>query len=433
MGQFRPGKEMAELRTGTVTFLFTDIEGSTQLLRDLGEDYASVWKQHQLIIREALAAAGGAEVGTEGDSLFAAFSSAPGAVRAAVAAQRGLAAHAWPPGGSVRVRMGLHTGDGVLSGSDYVGMDVHRAARIANAAHGGQLIVSEATRVLIEDSLPAGAHLRDLGKHRLKDILQPEHLYDLVIDGLPAEFPPPRTLEARPNNLPLQLTSFVGREDQIGEIQKLLRQVRLLTLTGPGGTGKTRLALQVAAETVRDYTDGAFFVDLSPVTDPGLVPAVIAGALGVAEVAGVPILETLKRQLQHKELLLVVDNLEQLTAAGRVIEELVSAAPNLKVLITSRIVLSLRGEQEYVVPPLELPDPKSTADLETLRRSKAVQLFTERALAVQPRFRITSENAKAVAELTARLDGLPLAIELAATRVKVLTPQQILARLEGSL
>jgi len=424
---------MAELPTGTVTFLFTDIEGSTQLLRNLGDGYASVWKQHQSIIREALAAAGGAEVGTEGDSFFAAFSSAPGAVRAAVAAQRDLATHAWPAGSTVRVRMGLHTGDGVLSGSDYVGMDVHRAARIASAAHGGQLIVSESTRALIENSLPAGAHLRDLGKHRLKDILQPEHLYDLVIDGLPAEFPPPRTLEARPNNLPLQLTSFVGREDQIAEIQELLRQVRLLTLTGPGGTGKTRLALQVAAETVRDYTDGAFFVDLSPVKDPGLVPAAIARALGVVEVAGVPILDTLKAHLQHKELLLVVDNFEQLVTAGGVVEELVSTAPKLKVLITSRVVLSLRGEQEYVVPPLEPPDPKSTADLETLRRSKAVQLFTERALAVQPRFRITSENAKAVAEITARLDGLPLAIELAATRVKVLTPQQMLPRLQSSL
>jgi len=424
---------MPELPTGTVTFLFTDIEGSTQLLRNLGDGYASVWKQHQLIIREALAAAGGAEVGTEGDSFFAAFSSAPGAVRAAVAAQQGLAAHAWPAGHSVRVRMGLHTGDGVLSGSDYVGMDVHRAARIASAAHGGQLIVSEATRALIEHSLPAGAHLRDLGKHRLKDILQPEHLYDVVIDGLPAEFPPPRTLEARPNNLPLQLTSFVGREDQIDEIRELLGQVRLLTLTGPGGTGKTRLALQVAAETMRDFADGAFFVDLSPVTDPGLVPAVIARALDVAEVAGVPILETLKTHLQHKELLLVVDNLEQLVVAGQVIEELVSAAPKLKVLITSRIVLSIRGEQEYVVPPLEPPDPKSIADLETLSRSDAVRLFTERALAVQPRFRLTSENAQAVAEITARLDGLPLAIELAATRVKVLTPQQMLPRLERSL
>src|SRR5438445_8002750 len=208
---------MAELPTGTVTFLFTDIEGSANLPSVLGTGFASVWKQHQLIIREALAAAGGAEVGTEGDSFFAAFSSAPGAVRAAVAAQRGLAAHAWPAGGVVRVRMGLHTGDGVLSGSDYVGMDVHRAARIASAAHGGQLIVSEATRALIEHSLPAGAQLRDPGKHRVKDILQPEHLYDLVIDGLPADFPPPRTLESRPNNLQLPLTSFVGRQDQLAD------------------------------------------------------------------------------------------------------------------------------------------------------------------------------------------------------------------------
>src|SRR5438445_1646082 len=424
---------MAELPTGTVTFLFTDIEGSTRLLRELGDRYATVLKEHQLIIRQAIANAGGAEVGIEGDSFFAAFSSAPAAVGAAVAAQLGLAAHGWPEGFSVRVRMGLHTGDGVVSGSDYVGMDVHRAARIASAAHGGQVILSDATRALTEQSLPAGARLRDLGNHRLKDIVQPEHLYDLVIDGLPAEFPPPRTLDARPNNLPLQLTSFVGRDDQIAEIRDLLRGVRLLTLTGPGGSGKTRLALQVAAETLRDYADGAFFVDLAPVTDPGLVPAVIARAVGVAEVAGVPILETVKARLHDRELLLVADNFEQLVAAGRVIEEMVSAAPKPKVLITSRVVLSLRGEREYVVPPLEPPDPKSTADLDTLSRSEAVRLFTERALAVQQRFRLTSENAQAVAELTARLDGLPLAIELAATRVKVLTPQQILARLEGSL
>jgi len=424
---------MAELPTGTVTFLFTDIEGSTRLLRELGDRYATVLKEHQLIIRQAIANAGGAEVGIEGDSFFAAFSSAPAAVGAAVAGQLGLAAHGWPEGFSVRVRMGLHTGDGVVSGSDYVGMDVHRAARIASAAHGGQVILSDATRALTEQSLPAGARLRDLGNHRLKDIVQPEHLYDLVIDGLPAEFPPPRSLDARPNNLPLQLTSFVGRDDQIAEIRHLLRGVRLLTLTGPGGTGKTRLALQVAAQTLRDYADGAFFVDLAPVTDPGLVPAVIARAVGVAEVAGVPILETVKARLHDRELLLVADNFEQLVAAGRVIEEMVSAAPKLKVLITSRVVLSLRGEREYVVPPLEPPDPKSTADLDTLSRSEAVRLFTERALAVQQRFRLTSENAQAVAKLTARLDGLPLAIELAATRVKVLTPQQILARLEGSL
>jgi predicted ATPase/class 3 adenylate cyclase len=424
---------MAELPTGTVTFLFTDIEGSTRLLHDLGDRYASVLKQHQLIIRQAIAAASGGEVRTEGDSFFAVFSTAPAALDAAVAAQRGLAAQAWPAGQSVRVRMGVHTGDGVLSGSDYVGMDVHRAARIASAAHGGQLILSEATRALTHRSLPAGTRLRDLGNHRLKDIVQPEHLYDLVIDGLPAEFPPPRTLDARPNNLPQQLTSFVGRDDQMAEIRELLRRVRLLTLTGPGGTGKTRLALQVAAETLRDYPEGAFFVDLSPVTDPGLVSAVIARAVGIAEEAGVPILETVKARLRDKELLLVVDNFEQLMAAGRVIEEIVSAAPKLKVLITSRVVLSLRGEHEYVVPPLGPPKPESISNLDTLSRFEAVRLFTERALAVQPHFRLTNENARAVAEITARLDGLPLAIELAATRIKVLTPQQMLPRLERSL
>src|SRR2546426_6046171 len=377
---------MAELPTGTITFLFTDIEGSTRLLQELGDRYAAVLEEHAAISRRAAAEGGGVQVSTEGDSFFLAFRSPVGAVRAAVAAQRGLATQDWSPEPPVRVRMGLHTGEGVLGGDNYVGIDVNRAARIANAAHGGQVILSDATRGLVEHSLPEGASLRDLGEHRLKDIVHPERLYDLVIEGLPDEFPPPRTLEARPNNLPLQLTSFVGREDQIGEIRDLLPQVRLLTLTGPGGTGKTRLALQVAAETVRDYTDGAFFVDLSPVADPGLVPAVIARALGVAEVAGVPILETLKTHLQHKELLLVIDNFEQLAAAGGGGQELMATAPKRKMLITSRVVLSLRGEHEYGVPPLEPPDPKSIADLETLSRSEAVRLFTERPLAFQPRF-----------------------------------------------
>jgi predicted ATPase/class 3 adenylate cyclase len=424
---------MAELPTGTVTFLFTDIEGSTRLLQELGDRYAVVLGEHAAIVRRAIAEGGGVEVSTEGDSFFVAFSSPVGAVRAAVAAQRGLATHDWPPGAPVRVRMGLHTGEGVLSGDNYVGIDVHRAARIADAAHGGQIILSDATRGLAERSLPEGVSLRDLGEHRLKDIARPERLNHLEIDGLPADFPPPRTLDARPNNLPLQLTSFVGREEQIAEIRLLLGRTRLLTLTGAGGTGKTRLALQVAAAILTEFRDGSFFADLSSVTDPALVPSVVARALGVPEVAGHPILEAVQDHLRDKELLLVIDNFEQVAEASPAIEELLIAAPELKALVTSRVVLSLRGEQEYEVPPFQPPDPKRLPDVLTLGRFEAVQLFTERALAVRPEFRVTEENAPAVAEITVRLDGLPLAIELAATRTKVLTPEQILPRLQKRL
>src|SRR6266540_1118108 len=424
---------MTELPTGTVTFLFTDIEGSTRLLQELGDRYTAILGEHAAIVRRAAAEGGGVQVSTEGDSFFLAFRSPVGAVRAAVAAQRGLATHDWSAGPPVRVRMGLHTGEAVPGGDNYVGIDVNRAARIADAAHGGQVILSEATRGLVERSLPDGASLRDLGEHRLKDIAHPEHLHDLVIESLPSEFPPPRTLDARPNNLPLQLTSFVGREEQIAEIRQLLGRTRLLTLTGAGGTGKTRLALQVAAAILTEYRDGSFFVDLSSVTDPALVLSVTALALGVPEMAGRPILEAVRDHLHDKELLLVVDNFEQVAEAGPAIQELLTASPKLKVLVTSRVVLSLRGEQEYVVPPLEPPDPERLPDVLTLGRFEAVRLFTERALAVRPRFRLTEENAPAVAEITARLDGLPLAIELAATRTKVLTPQQILPRLQKRL
>jgi len=424
---------MTELPTGTVTFLFTDIEGSTRLLQELGDRYAAVRDQHAAIVRRAIATGGGVEVNTQGDSFFVAFPTPVGAVQAAVAAQRGLHAHRWSAGAPLRVRMGLHTGEGVPGGEDYVGIDVNRAARIADAAHGGQVLVSGATRGLVERALPEGISLRDLGEHRLKDIVHPERLHHLVIEGLPAEFPPPRTLDARPNNLPLQLTSFVGREEEMAEVRGLLGRSRLLTLTGAGGTGKTRLALQVAAEILTEFRDGAFFVDLSSVHDHALVPSAVAVALGVPEVPGRSILEAVQDHLRDKDLLLVVDNFEQVAEAGPVIEDLLSAAPKLKVLVTSRVVLSVRGEHEYGVPPLHPPDPKRRPDVPTLQRVEAVRLFTDRALAASPRFRLTEENAPAVAEITARLDGLPLAIELAATRTKVLTPQQILPRLEQRL
>jgi predicted ATPase/class 3 adenylate cyclase len=425
---------MADLPTGTVTFLFTDIEGSTGLLQTLGDRYAAVLDEHAAILRRAVAEGGGVEVSTHGDAFFVVFPSPAGAVRAAVAAQRGLASHDWSPGPPVRVRMGVHTGEGILGGDDYVGIDVHRAARITDAAHGGQVIVSDATRGLVRRALPAGVSLRDLGVHRLRGLADPERLHQLVVEDLASDFPAPRTLDARPNNLPLQLTSFVGREEEIAEVERLLGQTRLLTLTGPGGSGKSRLALRVAADVLTQFRDGSCFVDLSPVTDPALVPAAVANALGVPEAAGRPILDEVKDHLRHRELLQVVDNFEQVAEAGPVIEELLTAAPKLRTMVTSRVVLSLRGEQEYAVPPLHVPDPgRLPRDLSALSAVEAVQLFTERARAASPRFALTEQNAPVVAEITARLDGLPLAIELAATRTKVLTPSQILDRLKRRL
>jgi predicted ATPase/class 3 adenylate cyclase len=425
---------MTDLPTGTVTFLFTDVEGSTGLLQALGDRYPAVLDEHAAIVRRAVSDARGVEVSTHGDAFFVVFGSPAGAVRAAVAAQQGFASHDWSPGPPVRVRMGIHTGEGILGGDDYVGIDVHRAARIADAAHGGQVILSDATRGLVQHALPAGASLRDLGVHHLRGITNPERLHQLVIEGLAADFPAPRTLDARPNNLPLQLTSFVGREEQIAEVERLLGHTRLLTLTGPGGSGKSRLALRVAAELLTRFPDGSYFVDLSPVTDPALVPAAVANALGVPEAAGRPILDGVKEHLRHRELLQVVDNFEQVAEAGTVIEELLTAAPKLRTMVTSRVVLALRGEQEYAVPPLHIPDPERLpAGLSALGAVEAVRLFTERARAASPRFVLTEQNAPVVAEITARLDGLPLAIELAATRTKVLTPEQILSRLKRRL
>jgi predicted ATPase/class 3 adenylate cyclase len=425
---------MTALPTGTLTFLFTDIEGSTGLLHTLGDRYPAVLDEHAAIIRRAVADGGGVEVSTHGDAFFVVFRSPAGAVRAAIAAQQGLAAHDWSPGPPVRVRMGLHTGEGVLGGDDYTGIDVHRAARIADAGHGGQVIVSDATRGIVQHALPAGATLRDLGVHRLRGIAEPERLHQLVVEGLTADFPAPRTLDARPNNLPLQLTSFVGREEEIAEVERLLGQTRLLTLTGPGGSGKSRLALRVAAELLPRFRDGSYLVDLAPVTDPALVPDAVANALGVPEVAGRSILDEVKEHLRHRELLQVVDNFEQVAEAGPVLEELLTAAPKLRAMVTSRIVLSLRGEQEYAVPPLEVPDPERLpADLAALGAIGAVRLFAERAGAADPRFVLTERNAPVVAEIAARLDGLPLAIELAATRTKVLTPEEILSRLKRRL
>jgi predicted ATPase/class 3 adenylate cyclase len=426
-------KAMADLPSGTVTFLFTDIEGSTRLLQQLGDKFASLLAEQQRLLGEAFETHNGSVVHTQGDSFFVAFSSALDAVNAVVKSQRALAAHPWTDGVSIRVRMGLHTGVAQISESDYVGIDVHRAARIATAAHGGQVLLSQTTYTLVESELPDGVRLRDLGKHRLKDLRQPKQLYQLVIPGLPADFPPLKSLELSPNNLPIQLTSFIGRSKEIGEVKLLLSEGRLLTLTGPGGSGKTRLAVEVAAEMIEDFADGVFFVALAPITDPGLVASTIAQSLGIIETAGRSIVDGLKDYLQMKSLLLLLDNFEQAISAAPLVAELLAASSELKILITSREGLRISGEQEYPVPPLALPNLSQLPSLESLSQFAAVELFIQRAQAIKPNFRLTNGNAPAVAEICYRLDGLPLAIELAAARIRLLPPNAMLARLEHRL
>ncbi|MEO6294856.1 MAG: AAA family ATPase [Candidatus Limnocylindria bacterium] len=403
------------------------------MLRAQGDAWAGQLERHRVLLRAAFVANGGNEVGTEGDSFFVAFPTAPGAVAAAVEAQRALAAEPWAPGAEIRVRIGLHTGEASLSAKTYVGLHVHRASRIAGVGHGGQVMLSSATRALLDQALPDGVDLRDLGEHRLKDLEHPEHLWQLVIPDLPSEFAPISSLDATPNNLPTRLTTFLGREREIGEIADLLAEHRLLTLTGPGGTGKTRLSLEVAGRALRHYPDGVYFVELATITDPDLVLPSIAQALNLPDRGGRTAMERLADHIGVKRLLLVLDNFEQVIAAGTWVNQLLSACPMLSVLASSRSTLHVSGEQEYPVPPLGLPDPSNLPPLTQLSQYEAVALFIERARAVKPAFEVTNENAPAVAEICVRLDGLPLAIELAAARIRILTPQAMLGRLGDRL
>jgi predicted ATPase/class 3 adenylate cyclase len=431
------------------TFLFSDIEGSTRLLDELGpHTYTTVLERHAAILRAAFGRHGGREEGTEGDSFFVVFDHAYEAVLAAVEAQRDLAAETWPEGVEIRVRMGLHAGEASASAAGLVGLDINRAARIAASAHGGQIVVSEAVRALTAADLGPDVSLRGLGNHRLKDLREPQPLSQVVAEGLRLEFPPLRSLDARPNNLPTQLTSFVGRERELAEASALLAANRLVTLTGPGGTGKTRLSLQVAADAADDFPDGIFFVALETVREPILVPSRLAAAVGIAEPARRTATEVLEEWLAGKQVLFVLDNFEQVIDAGPIVAGLLRAAPGLKVLATSRAALHVSGEQEYPVPGLptppdltlltaleraRLPERERTVDAATLPTYEAVRLFIARAGAVKPGFAVTNENAPAVAAICARLHGMPLAIELAAARVKLLAPEAILSRLEHQL
>lgn len=423
---------------GTVTFLFTDIEGSTKLLKRLRDLYSTLLDEHREILRGTFAQWNGHEVDSRGEEFFVAFPRATDAVAASVNAQRELAAHTWPEGEDVRVRIGLHTGEPWVAEEGYVGIDVHRAARIANVGHGGQVLLSETTAALVMDELPKGVSLLDLGRHRLKDVRRTEQIRQLVIDGLPADFPPLNSLELLPpdtpgekrhHNLPAELTPFIGRETELVEIGEMLRDpsIRLLTLAGVGGMGKTRLALHAAVELIEVFPDGVWLVEFAKLRDPELVPQHAAAVLGVSAqeaVEGQDVGDVLASYLRDKKLLMLFDNCEHLIeACAGLAEHLLRECPKVQLFATSRENLGIPGEKSFVVPSMEVPpEAHIPQELETY---EATRFFVDRAMAALPLFRPTSDNSAAIANICRRLDGIPLAIELAAVRVKILAPEQI--------
>ena len=427
---------MRELPSGTVTLLLTDIEGSTRLLHRLGDRYAATLGAHRDLMRAAFARHGGVEVDTQGDAFFVAFPEALGCVHAAIDAQRWLAAQPWPDGAAVRVRMGVHTGEPSRTGEGYVGMDVHTTARICSAGHGGQILLSDQTAALTGAALQLeGLTLCDLGEHRLKDIATPQRLYQVVIPELLSDFPPLRTQATRPNNLPTPPTPFIGRAHEVAALRDLVLRtgVRVVTLTGPGGTGKSRLALRAASELLHRFADGVFYVPLGTLRSARLVPSAIAKALGVREKRGATLVEAIAEHLAEKDLLLVLDDSERVRAGGREVAELLRACPRLKVLATSREPLRLLAEHEVPVAPLAVPERGSRARLQEIVQCESVRLFVDRAEAVRAGFTLNAENAPAIAEICRRLDGLPLAIELAAARARAYEPAALLRALASRL
>ena len=426
---------MSDLPKGTVTFLFTDIEGSTTRWEHHPEAMRAALARHDSLLRSVMTSHGGYVFKMVGDAVYAAFAVPADAVAAAVAAQHAISAEEWGEVGPLRVRMALHTGAAQSRDDDYFGPTLNRVARVLSTGYGGQILLSVATVELVRDSLPAGASLKDLGEHALKDLLRSEHIFQLAGPDLLAEFPALKSLERHPHNLPVQPTPFLGRQQEVASICALLSRSdgRLVTLTGPGGIGKTRLSLQIAAEVSDQFVDGVFFVALAPVSDAEQVVPTIMQMLSIKEVGGQPLLRQLKAVLKDKQMLLLLDNFEQVVEAAVVVAELLVACPKLKILVTSRMVLHVQAEREFAVPPLSLPNLKRLPDLVTLSQYEAVALFIQRAQAVKPDFAVTNANAPAVAGICARLDGLPLAIELAAARVKFFAPQALLSRLEQGL
>jgi predicted ATPase/class 3 adenylate cyclase len=429
---------MSEIPTGTVTFLFTDIAGSTKLWQQHPDAMPNALVRHHALLNEAIAANGGYVFQIIGDAFCAAFATASAGLDAALAAQRALRDAPWGETGAIRVRMALHTGAGEVrvgehtSGEYVSGLTLSRAARLLSAGHGGQILLSLATAELVRDQLPPDVSLRDLDAHRLKDLIRPEHIYQVVAPDLRSDFLPLKSLDAHPNNLPIQLTSFIGREQEMARVLQILNGTRLVSLTGAGGAGKTRLALQVAADLIDEFPDGVWFVELAPLTDPTLIPQTIAALLGLREETGRPVMTMLSDYLRAKTTLLLLDNCEHLIdACAKFADTILRAAPKVKILATSREAFGIGGETAYRVPSLSLP-PKdaSLGDVASLSQYEAVRLFIDRAMAVQPDFSVTNGNAPALAQICHRLDGIPLALELAAARVKSLSVEQIAARLD---
>ncbi len=432
---------MATPSAAVVTFLFTDIEGSTPLWERYPEAMPGALAEHDAILRAAIESHGGRVFKTVGDAFCAAFAGPGAALSAALAAQRGLSdrpqrCHSGPgpPTSEVlelRVRMGLHTGAAEQRDGDYFGTTLNRAARVMGAGHGGQILLTAETAALLDGDLPDGASLRELGQFRLKGLSQLEHLFQVVATGLPADFPRLNTLDIAPNNLPVVLSSFIGRRAEVAAVQRRVAESRLVTLTGPGGCGKTRLALEAATRLQVDFPDGVWWIELAPLADPALVAQTVAFTLGLREDPNRPLAKVLADSLRPKKALLLLDNCEHLIdACAGLSDTLLAACPRLHILASSREALGITGEVAYRVPSLATADPDHLPPPADLARVEAVRLFAERAAAVRPGFELAAGNAPAVAQIVRRLDGIPLAIELAAARIKALSAAQIAQRLD---
>lgn len=420
--------------TGTLTFLLTDVQGSTQLWERSPQAMQEALDRHDSLAESIVETHGGRLVKSrgEGDSLFAVFARTTDAAQAALTLQAAFASEPWPTATPLSVRMALHTGEVQLRDGDYYGQAVNRCARLRALGSGGQILLSLATEELVRDLLPPNVCLRDLGEQRLRDLSRPERVFQISSLGFPDTFPPLKSLDALPNNLPRQLTSFVGREAEMTQVKKLLSATCLLTLTGEGGSGKSRLSLQIAADLLEEFPDGVWLAELAPLSDPAHVPSAIASPVGVCEEPGKPLSQTLAEAWKAKRLLLILDNCEHLIeACARLADSLLRACPHVTILATSRETLNIPGETVWRVPTLSLPSVKPPLPpFETLNQYEAIRLFLDRVESVQPSFAVTAQNAPAIAQICSRLDGIPLAIELAAARVKVLTPEQISARLD---
>ena len=422
---------MTSKPTGTVTFLFTDIENSTQLAREHPETWEAAKARHHAILREAIESSDGLVFQIIGDAFCSAFHKAGDALRAAERAQQNLQNEPWGEL-TIYVRMGIHTGEAELDGNEYRGYTtLSFVQRLMSAGHGGQVLVSNTAENLLREQLPQSMSLRDMGMQKFAGGSAPTRVFQIIASDLPTEFPPLRTVDNLPNNLPTQLNSFVGREKEMADVKRLLQNTRLLTLIGPGGTGKTRLSIQTASEVLHQYPDGVWFVELAPILDPVLVPRTAALALGLREEPQRSVIDTLSNYLREKKMLLILDNCEHLIAAcAMMADRILHATPDTRILASSREALGIGGEVTYRVPSLELPDVSQLPSLDTLSQYEAVQLFIDRAAAAVPTFAVTSGNAPALAQVCHQLDGIPLAIELAAAKIRVLSVEQIAKRLD---